>query len=90
MFLPEIDRLLYEMPLDPKAICSVYHEMLLDNAAHATTPPRTRQYAEEFLANTLYLLELGQEQDARFQLETAQFLLRQEDAGSIPTRKTTG
>lgn len=72
--LVEINNLLSLSPLHPDNVCQVYHEVLLDNATH-DTPDKAHQYAEEFLANAIYLLELGSEQDARFQIDVVRSIL---------------
>lgn len=72
--LLEIDNLLSSSPLQPDNICQVYHDILLDNAAYHV-PNKAHQYAEEFLANAMYLLELGSEQDARFQIKVVKSIL---------------
>lgn len=84
--LTEIDKLMYCTPLELNAVYNVYHEMLLENATHETNH-KAQQHVEEFLANTVYLLELGMEQDARLQLETAQFILRRAKNNNILVEK---
>lgn len=56
--------------LEMETIRALYHEILLDNALSHGHPGQY-DYAEEFLGNTLALLELGDQQAAAFQLETA-------------------
>lgn len=66
-------------PLVRRSVEDVFHNCLLDNATNALLDPNHRDntllYAEEFLRNALYLLELDSEPDARFQLEMAKAIL---------------
>ena len=68
MFLVDLD-------FDRKAMEDAYHELLLHNALH-DDPRATDHFVEEFLHNALCLLDLGLEEDARVQFETAQWLAR--------------
>jgi hypothetical protein len=64
--------------LHKKEVEKLYHNLLLENAIdsilnrHETL---SLLYAEEFLANTIYLLELGMEQEARVQFDMVEYLL---------------
>lgn len=77
-FLAEIEKLLGTDQLDPLDVINLYHDVLLENATSAINnhvEDRVMTYVEEFLQNAVYLLELHSEPDARFQLESAKFIL---------------
>lgn len=65
---------------DHKLIQDMYHETLLENAINSITNKQNKHYhyVEEFLANTIYLLELGFEQEAQIQLEMVEYILLKE------------
>lgn len=64
------------LSFDRKAIENAYHELLLRNALIDDNPRATECFVEEFLHHALCLLDLGLEDDARVQFETAQWLAR--------------
>lgn len=57
----------------------LYHNLLLENAMDSihNRNKKSLLYAEEFLANTIYLLELGMEQEARVQFDMVEYLFTQ-------------
>lgn len=63
--------------LERTCVEEVYHELLLENAMEGRDANRASLFVEEFLSNTLCLLDLGLEQEAQTQLETAQFVVKQ-------------
>lgn len=73
-YLAEINNLLASPTLDIVAVKDLYHSILLDNALYVinnSAPHKVYKYVEEFLANSIYLLELGEENDSRIQLNAA-------------------
>lgn len=64
-----------DLSFDRKAVEGAYHELLLHNALQ-DEPRATESLVEEFLHHALCLLDLGMEDDARVQFETAQWLAR--------------
>jgi len=73
-YLAEINNLLASPTLDIVAVKNLYHSILLDNALYVinnSAPDKVYKYVEEFLANSIYLLELGEENDSRIQLNAA-------------------
>lgn len=62
-----------------KTLENMYHDLLLENAIHSIVkkePNIHYQYAEEFIANTLYMLELGMEQEAMMQFEIVEYMIK--------------
>lgn len=77
-YLTEINNLLASSTLNIVAIKNLYHNILLDNALYVinkSTPHKVYRYVEEFLANSIYLLELNEEADSRVQLTAAAEIL---------------
>lgn len=72
-YLTEIKNLLASPTLNILAVKDLYHDMILDNVLN--NPHKVYKYVEEFLANSIYLLELADEADARAQLSAATELL---------------
>lgn len=62
-----------------KEVEKLYHNLLLENAVDSifNNNKQPLLYAEEFLANTIYLLELDMEQEARVQFDMVEFLFTQ-------------
>jgi len=76
--LSNINRVLLEPRIDIGVVKNIYHEVLIQNALFTIDneePDYKMRYIEEFLRHTIYLCELGFEQDARIQLEAAQVVL---------------
>jgi hypothetical protein len=73
-YLAEIKNILSSSTLDIIAVKNLYHNIILDNAMYVisnSAPDKVYKYVEEFLANSIYLLELGEEPDSRIQLNAA-------------------
>lgn len=74
----EIENLLASCPLDIVAIKDFYENVILENAIYTinnSTDHKIHKYVEEFVANSIYLLEMGEELDSRLQLEVAKEIL---------------
>ena len=77
-YLSEINQLLASPLLDLNSIKNLYHNILLENAMYVImkySPHKVYKYVEEFLANSIYLLEMQEENDARVQLQAAKEIL---------------
>lgn len=73
--LERINKLLSSLsPLSATDVYDLYHDTLLEHA-FLPAPDEACRYAEEFLANAAYLLELDLEDDARLQLEAARSII---------------
>lgn len=86
--LKHVQELLATGSLKVEIIRNFYHDVLLENAIHSLLPPPLENtqkdyyhsyhhyhYVEEFLANTIYMLELGMETEARTHLEVVEYIL---------------
>lgn len=74
-YLTEINNLLASPTLDIVAVKDLYHDIILENVLNNSASHKVYKYVEEFLANSIYLLELEDEADARAQLDAATEIL---------------
>lgn len=76
----KIRKLLEQTTLSLKKLNTFHQELIMENAlleisGGSNDIKRRLRYTEECLQNAICLLELGEEMDARIQLETAEYIV---------------